>query len=485
MKIRLPLPKDAEFFNKYAALVFALKRYGVVAQSIAALTELGILYALIYGTLSDITPSFGPVISIAGALVAASMLQVGLRFSLPYVVRSVLYKRFRNLDLAFTVVVWVLLLALLTVSITLSWLGSKSIAETFTPKPIERTTLLTDGEKKAANETAEKLFLTDSLTIAAKFSGKIEATKAALQTQIDATDGKASNASIKSPQWSRELKAKAQTLRGEMTAKLATLESERATEIQTAAKDRANALGEASTRRNREADKIQSDNEAAQTKTTFKTNRYGGYLGIFTLVCYLFFIVSTILNEMLNKGAKIEALPMPTQYDFLPSVFAEWKTAISDRLNQIFRQHIQTFSDNTKAAPMPEKMPMLYDYKAQPLETVLTVVSEPPKETAIIKLPVKMPKIAATVKSDDKTVTPRPIGFHTDKTIVSDPTTDKIINDKPYTKIVTIQKGSHLRTCEQCKTSYVYNHHKQKYCGETCRVEAWEKRTGRIFNKGK
>jgi hypothetical protein len=43
--------------------------------------------------------------------------------------------------------------------------------------------------------------------------------------------------------------------------------------------------------------------------------------------------------------------------------------------------------------------------------------------------------------------------------------------------------NSNLRTCPNCGKQYIYKHHKQIYCSEACRIESWEKRTGKKFKK--
>jgi hypothetical protein len=43
--------------------------------------------------------------------------------------------------------------------------------------------------------------------------------------------------------------------------------------------------------------------------------------------------------------------------------------------------------------------------------------------------------------------------------------------------------NSNLRTCPNCGKEYIYKHHKQIYCSEACRIESWEKRTGKKFKK--
>ncbi len=61
----------------------------------------------------------------------------------------------------------------------------------------------------------------------------------------------------------------------------------------------------------------------------------------------------------------------------------------------------------------------------------------------------------------------RPIGFHTTKIVYEN------------------SGGANLRICEHCSKEYSYKHHKQKYCGDQCRMEAWEARTGRILKHTK
>ncbi|MBL7808643.1 MAG: hypothetical protein JNN28_12540 [Saprospiraceae bacterium] len=41
------------------------------------------------------------------------------------------------------------------------------------------------------------------------------------------------------------------------------------------------------------------------------------------------------------------------------------------------------------------------------------------------------------------------------------------------------------RLCDHCGTAYVYGHARQRYCSESCRVAAWEGRTGRVLKKQK
>jgi hypothetical protein len=484
MKTRFSLPKDTAFFNKYAVLVHSLARFGGIAQIISGLTEIGVLYALIFSQLKDIFPTIAPTISIVGAMVTASMLQVGLRLSFPYSVRAFVYSRFKGLDLAFSIVVILLTASLLTVSALLSWHGSKDIVDTFLPPPTLSNTVKADSLLNTSSIAAQRQFTSDSATISAKFSGKIEATKATLQTQIESTERTAANAGIKAAIWSKELQAKAKILRGEMAAKLAQLESDKASEIEAISKQRNTATGEATARRNKEADNIETDNTIAKTTAKIKTAKYGGYLGFFTLFCYVFFCLSVTLDELLKKGSQIESVPLPTNYHFLPPIFDELKTAVSDRYNHWARSLIQAFADKTPSAPLPESLHSLYDFKAEPFTDTLSIVTEGASnnDVKIIKLPMRKPKIAAlktTEGGDINTSTKtRQIGFFGEKN--EGETTDK--ND-PTASVYTASVGDKTKVCLHCSKSYIYSIHNQKYCCEDCRIAAFEVRTGRQLKK--
>jgi hypothetical protein len=487
MKVRMTLPKNTAFFNRYADLVYSLKKSGIIAQLIAGLTEIGILMAIVYGSIVDMMPIFAPSVSVIGAIVAASMLQIGLRVSLPYAVRSVLFRRFTGLDLAFSLVVWLLLVALLVVSVTLSYRGSKDIAQAIAPKPKERTTTASDSLARTDAAQVESIYTVECSNVAARYGGKIEATKANLQMEIESLESAANRYLAKSPTHAKELKARAKVTRGTLAAKVATLTSEQAAAMETANAKRADQLAAIQKRRNGEADQVSSENRNNWQKAETKANQYGGYLGFFALACYLVFIVSVVLDEMLKKGAKIQAMPMPTQYNFTPSVFQELKAAFNERFNQVARAKIQTFADKTKAAPIPSRVPILYSYEADHFKNVLTVEAEQSRKSISVKLPTKSPlQVAASTTAENaengNEETKRRIGFYTDRKEADGKKGQNEVNENRNTKAVNDYSA---RTCGHCESAYTHKHHKQIYCSENCRVLAWEKRTGRTLNKGK
>jgi len=68
----------------------------------------------------------------------------------------------------------------------------------------------------------------------------------------------------------------------------------------------------------------------------------------------------------------------------------------------------------------------------------------------------------------------------------NDKTMNYTNNDNSITKVVTIPKSDlkgNERSCKNCNEKYIYKHHKQMYCKNACRIESWEKRTGKTLKK--
>ena len=471
------MPQDAAFFERYADLTHTLTKVSIITQTFTGICEIGILYALLYPSVNDLAPNYATTLTTTAAIFLAAILQLGLKKVFPYSVRAVLYKRFKGLDLAFSVGVFLLTIALLTVSIFLSYKGSKDIASFAAPKATEKTTAAQDSAKRAATMQAKALFSSDSMIIESKFIGKKEAIESELMSSIAAIE--------------RNAKGKqATTLRAELKTKLAKLQSDKATEIQAKSDLRAAAIDRATNRADQQTDVILSDNKTAKEKAESKASSYSGYIGYFTLFCYVFFLFTYILNEIHHKGAQIEVTPIPSQRHFNPSVLAEWLEALKERIDVFFRTKVYNFADATAAQPLPDAVRSLYNFKAKTFDEVLQVESEFEK-TKVVKLPTKRHKIAANLQ-DDTATKQRQIGFRkTDET--KDDTTAKqddtrVHNDFRYsdnlqddTKTILVSH-SDFGKCENCGKDFFRNHKKQRFCCEDCRKIAWSNRTGKTLD---
>ncbi|MBL7817651.1 MAG: hypothetical protein JNL70_21775 [Saprospiraceae bacterium] len=471
MKILKSMPQDVAFFERYADLTHTLTKVATIAQIVTGATEIGILCALLSKSLSDILPpQYLTFCSLFGAVFCAALLQIGLKKVFPYSIRAILYSRFKGLDLAFSIGVFVLTIALLIVSIILSWQGSKDIADFAIKDPTTKTTDKADSLKAADIATAQRVFSSDSATIETKFKGKTEAIESEYQSRIAAIE-RYSNGK------------QATTQRAELKTKLAKLQSDKAAELEAKATIRQQAFDRAESRNATETATITTDNSEAKAKAKQKQDRYGGYIGYFTAFCYVFFLCVFTLNEIYHKGAKIDLTPIPSQRHFNPSVLAEWFEAVKERIDVKLRTRVYDFANATAAQPLPDAVRALYDFKAKTFDDVLNI--EPNFEkTKVVKLPIKRHKLAAIIQDDtkdDTTTKQRQIGFRkTDDTKddTSKNTDDtEVHNDFRYTV-----NSNDFGKCENCSKDFFRNHKKQRFCCEDCRKTAWSNKTGKTLD---
>ena len=444
MKTFKSMPTQTAFFDRYANLIHTLTKFGVIAQIITGVAEIGIIFSLIYPSLNDLFPSVSHPLSITSSLLAASILQVGLKLVFPYSVRAILFKRFTGLDLPLSIAVFVLTLSLLTVSVLLSYKGSQDIIDVAIAPPTEKTTTAADSIKATTERQASAIFTTDSATIETKYAGKKEAIESELTTQINSIE--------------RNSKGKrATTLRAELKTKLAKLQTNKADEIEAKANERKAMIQRANDRNDTERSDIKTDNSEAKTKAETKKGKYKNYVGYFTLFCYIFFLIAFILDEIYKKGAGITETPMPHQRHFAPSLMAEMSEAIKARIDTILRALIYAFADKTKASPLPNALDSLYDFKADTLKNVHVIETET-TETKIIKLPTK--PLRATAKAKDETTTTK-IGGGTEKpekryTIGFNKEVNNDSNDTENNTTTKIVGGTDsIGYCPNCLKSFV------------------------------
>jgi hypothetical protein len=474
MKLQTNLPQNADFFERYAALITRLKGVATIAQLITGVCEIGILYGLIAPSLTDILPpQYVGICATCGAVICAALLQIGLKEVFPYSIRAVLFKRFSGLDLWFSIGIFALTAAMLAASMTLSWQGSKDIADFAVSKPIEKTTMASDSIKNADFLTAQRVFTSDSATIETKYKGKLEATETEKMSVINTVE--------------RNAKGKrATTLRAELTAKLAKLQADKATEIEAKATDRKKAMDRATTRNDGEAATIATDNTTAKNEVSEKKNKYKGYIGYFTLMCYIFFLLVFTMNEIYHKGANIEIKPLPSQRHFNPSVFAELVETVKEKLDVFFRTKIQNWADETPPQPLPLSMSALYDFKADILTDTIRIETTG-KQTKVVRLPLKVHKIAAMSPTDnEETKEPkRQIGFN----VLPKETTEQSANDTQNAQnnaITRVVGGTEMVVCcPNCTKQFVKNHKRHIYCSDECRIEFWQKSNNKKVHKNK
>jgi phage anti-repressor protein len=473
MKLQRNLPTNGDFFDRYAELITSLSSVATIAQIITGACEIGILYGLIYPSFVDIAPpQYVGTISMIGAIICAALLQIGLKKVYPHAVRAILHKHFQGLYLWFSIFIFILTLAMLTASITLSWQGSKDIADFAVSKPIEKTTLRSDSTKNADFLTAQRLFTSDSATIETKYKGKLEAIESDKMNEINVVE--------------RNAKGKqATSLRAELKTKLAKLQADKAAEIEAKANDRKKSMDRATDRNEGDAATVATDNTTSKNEVATKKSRYKGYIGYFTLMCYVFFLSVFTMNEIYHKGANIEIKPLPSQRHFNPSVFAEFIETVKEKLDVFFRTKIQNWADNTPPQPLPLSMSALYDFKADVLTDTIKIETTG-KETKVVKLPLKVHKIAAISKEDNQ-LTQRQIGFRKDDNTKGDTAEKEAVRNAYNATNMSISNTTKytILNCafEPCGQPFERRTTFQKYCCEEHRIAAFESRTGRQLKK--
>lgn len=495
----LPSANGTPFFERYAPLIHTLTKFGVLAQLITGLAEIGIIYSLIYPSVFDLLPSQAHIITLVASLMAASLLQVGLKVIFPYSVRVFLFKRFGDLDLPLSIFILILTASLLTVSVLLSYKGSHDIVEVAIKPPASKTTTASDSLRASAEKQANSAFTTDSATIETKFKGKFEALTADYNSRASQADAKAAQSRAASPAWSKELTNKATGIRNELKTKLALLEAEKASEIEAKATERKVLINRALERNENEIKTIASDNNEAKAAAEQRKGKYKNYIGYFTLFCYIFFLIAFILDEIYKKGAEIKETPTPHQRHFSPPLLSEFLEAVKARLDTRLRTVIYQFADRTKASPLPNALTPLYDYE---VVTPIVKIETETSEDKVVKLPSKGLKVAAKKKDDtqkkDDSQPPKKhqIGFkkYDDS---GDDTSEKVENSgghndfryqanlkddthKSFTAPI-VTKGD-FGKCENCGNDFFRNHKKQKFCCEDCRKAAWKNKTGKEFD---
>lgn len=493
MKTFKSMPKETAFFDRYANLIHSLTRFAVIAQVVTGLTEIGIIYSLLYPSISDLAPSYAAIITTPLSILFASLLQVGLKKVFPYSIKAILYKRFKELDLPFSIAVFVLTIALLTISVLLSYKGSHDIIDIAIQPPTDKTTTDTDSIKAATERQANATFTTDSATIETKFAGKSEAIQSEFLSRANGYDAQAQRAT--GSIYKAELTAKANGIKAELKTKLAILQSEKATEIEAKATERKATINRATDKNDQTTAEIKTANSEAKGKAEQRKGRYKNYIGFFTMFCYVFFLIAFVLDEIYKKGAKIDETPQPHQRHFAPSLFAEWIEAIKARFDTWLRSKIYAFADKTRASPLPNALNSLYDFKAETLKNVLVIETEP-QETKVIKLPSKPLRIAAKNATTQDATEPkqaRQIGFFKPKK--EDATTDE---SKDATDATSEKTGVHnamrstrsesvqyvIMKCAnvECGKDFERKTTFQKYCCEDCRKAGFKARTGVDFD---
>lgn len=368
MKTLFSLPKDNDFFNRYATLVPTLNILGYLAQVVSALTEIGVIFLLIFSSLAGFFPALAFPVAFIGCVIGTAFIEVGLRKFTPYSVRAILYNRFQGLDRIMSIFVLAACLLLLGASAFLSFKGSKTIVEAVAPPPATITTASADSTASAAKVETMAQYRADSIGIANRHAAQVQALKTSAASAIAAGKMELRNIEAKERATGqpfgtqkREARKRIADMEAKRDAQLAQLEADKAAALASLTADRKSAAQRIEANHSARRDSVTTYNAGAIEQAANQVKNYGGGLAWFTVVCLVVFILSVALNEVHAKGSGIEEVPQPNQYHFSESITAEFMNAASDRLNYNLRSKIRRWADKTPDPMEPKAPPVLYE----------------------------------------------------------------------------------------------------------------------------
>ena len=491
MKFQYSLPKNEAFFRDYAGLTPTLTKLGYLAQVVSALTEFGLIYALIEASLKDFFPTAAPVAGLFGAVVGTAFLEIGLRKFIPYSVRAILYQRFAGLHLFVTAFVFAVTLGLLGASGYLSFQGSKELVRITAPQPKLASLAPVDSLALGQREEALRQYAADSLEVVQRFA-------LPLSTAKEKHSAKVAQEALALRRWEARERAEGArygtqkaTVRGRIAAiqaqqaeELANLETDKALALGAALEGRNKALEGIEAERQQQRRKLEGKNTQAEAHTAQQVKRYGGGLAYFTLIALGVLLLSIAIDEIHRKGSGIEEAALPNQYYFSQSIYGEALAMLSDKVNYHFRAFIRRMAASTPQAPAPEEAPELYDVPAQ-------AIRRKGASQAQAQAPAQPEKTNGHPSGNGQGFSnaARPVvhGFSRPQAEAG-LTNGMHYNAMHYqqggavVEVVEVDKAS--KPCQQCSQLFRPRTTWQKFCCIPCRDSFHEARHGQPFNPG-
>lgn len=468
MKTAFSLPKDEGFFNRYATLVPTLRKLGVLSQIINAITEVGIIYAVVYSLLSEFWGGYAVPLAVVGAIIGTGVIELGLRKFLPYSARAVLFRRFQGLDLWMSIFILVTTLALFTCSLTLSFKGSKAMVEAVVPPPALLSTGLADSALTNGRTDAARSFSRDSAEIASRYAGLVAAQKSAFAARIGNERDNLGSLQRKEQRTGQKYESGKQRTRDKINA----LESEQAAKLADLATARAGEMAAASSRKTTDAERLATAHQAATAeisernatarhKGEARISTYGGGLAWFTLIFHFVLILAVALDEMHRKGSGVEQVAQPNQYHFSESIWAAFCNTLSDKWNYHARTWIKTWAEKTPAPPRPSVPPTLYelgDWK--------------PRR---ITLPVQVGAneiLSANGYSNGNGATVKNLA------VAPEDKASAVIDNPSLVNNGTVTRPEFAKDCAHCGQPFSAKVNWQKFCSDTCKLAHHEAKHG-------
>lgn len=463
MKTLFSLPKDDGFFNRYATLIPTLRKLGVLSQIINAITEIGIIYAVVFSLLSEFWGAYAAPLAVFGAIIGTGVLELGLRQFLPYSSRAVLYRRFQGLDLWMSVFILVTTVALFACSLTLSFKGSKAMVEAVAPAPDVKSTGAADVALSSGKLDAIRAFSRDSTEISTRYAALISAQKSAFAARIGNERETLNTLKIKEHRTAQRyetqkqrVKDKINEIESNQAAKIAELETAKAGEMATATGRKNKDLERLTINHTTATNEITIQNTTTRIQSETRIKTYGSGLAWVTLIFHFVLILSVALDEMHKKGSGIDQVAQPNQYHFSESIWAAFWNTVSDKWNYHARTRIKRWAEQTPAPPRPSMPSTLYELADwKPRRITLSV----------------HPNGSNNVGDLNNDETFKPDNRHLNE------------NEPPPTVInATVNGAGFAKDCIQCSKAFIAKVNWQKFCSEKCKMAFHEAKHGAKFD---
>lgn len=371
MKIFKTLPTDENFYHRYAQLIPTLFKLGIIAQVVSALTEFGIIWALVYSAAEDFSPAWAPTIATVGAIIGTALLELGLRKFAPYSIRAIIHRRFSGPDLAMSIIILLAALGLLGASGYLSFRGSKGVVAAVAPPAEQRSEEPARELYTAATSEAKETYQTTKADIRSRYAAQVEAMQQQYAGKIGIEEARRDRYKAREAATGDSYR----TAIGRINTRIAEIKAEQAEELAALRKAEAEELATAQTIQQQHTAEAREElaaqrsavatfNQRAEAERRENVARYGGGLAWFTVFCLIIFVLSVTLHELHHKGAGIEEKAMPSQYDFSQGLAGEFFNALQNRVQYKARTLIQRIEAGTPPPPAPTPPPGLYDLAA-------------------------------------------------------------------------------------------------------------------------
>ena len=445
-----------DFYNQFFTAARITSIIGYFGQLISALTEFHFIFSIFNGSYNPFN-QYSNILPFIGGLLGIYIFEyLGVRIYLVRIIRQIVNKDFQGSErkVLFTFNL-LFVIALCGSNLLTSWLGQKYSFDTVTNVTVTDETHVLELEKTAKIEAIQKRYDKQLTDLKTDYNEQVEAIEKRYKTDIY---------NLKNNRFAaRENKAKYNNYTAQIDSKL---------------KAKTTDLSNLKTQFNTDKEQLK------QTFTDDKNNVFNAFDNRIN-------DISKTEKSKINLMTTVQEYTLPILLAFiLLSWFAIVYTEIFIKGSG---QKIEV--QEVKKRPvlivilllgLYEKLYLaLYWLVAKIVGTKKYIFDDIKKEVVRYELKQQQQQLATGF---------RQIGFVNKKsntgsnpTNVSNTAAAKTVdfsnlktnNDNRITKVVQVEN----RQCKNCKKGFVYKHHKQLYCSDKCRIENWEKRTGKKLKK--